>query len=403
MTDPTTALEPLVLQEWGETMVDIDLRTAQALASLPGMGITVAPKSGGWLVRPSSIVGVTEANGRQVLIRPKIAMTNLLNLLEVTPKSLKWDNQPFGYDTEPNVIIALIRLFRRGLDQALAQGLRHDYVQRHERQAALRGRIDMAALTRRPGLPAPIPCQFDDYTADIELNRLLLAATETSLRTRGVPNDDRMQLRRHRQRFEDVQSTVQAPQWVDTWQPNRLEAHYELAVRSAALLMRDRSPADRVGSKGIGRFTVNMNDLVEKFITRRLVGHLPQPLRVKDQQSLRFDVDGAFTVYPDLVVYRDEKPRFVIDVKYKAVEAIKDTSNSDLFQLHTYAQLLGLRRGAIISCSATDHPQGQPQQMTVRNSGVKLHLWPIDLRGTPEDINDQIELLIQKIETETLG
>lgn len=398
MTGSAATKGPLVLQEWEETLADIDLQTAQALADLPGMNISVAPTSRGWLIRPSSIVGVTEANGRQVLIKPKIAMSNLLNLLEVTPKSLRWENQPFGYDTEPNVVIALIRLFRRGLDQALAQGLRHDYLQRNERTSALRGRIDIAALTRRPGLPSPIPCQYDDYTADIELNRLLLAATETALRTNGVPDDDRLQLRRHRQRFEDVQPTFQLPQWVDQWEPNRLETHYELAVRSAALLLQDRSPADRVGSKGVGRFTVDMNDLVEKFITRRLAQQLPQHLQIREQQSLTLDTGGAVKVRPDLIVYRDDKPQLVIDIKYKAVASLSDTSTSDLFQLHTYAHLLGLRRAAIVSCIAEDEPEGVNRHLTVRNSGVELHLWPIDLRGTPEDIARKISDLVHTVE-----
>lgn len=386
-----------MLQEHSDTVADIDLPTARALAELPGMGIAVTPSSGGWRIRPSSRVGALEVNGRPVLIRPKIAMSNLLNLLEVSPASLRWDNEPFGYDSEPNVIVALVRLLRRGLDQALAQGLRHDYIQRNERLPALRGRIDVPTLARRPGLPSPIPCQFDEYTADIELNRLLLAATETSLCTRGVPDDDRLQLRRHRQRFEDVQPIAQPPHWVDRWEPNRLEAHCELAVRSAALLMRDRSPVDRVGSSGVGRFTVDMNDLVEKFISRRITRQLEPVLQVRGQQALSFDTGASMTVRPDLIVYQDGRPRLVLDIKYKAVGSLAETSTSDLFQLHTYAQLLGIQRGAIVSCYAADQPQGPPQHLTVRNSGIELHLWPVDLRGEPEDVDNQIEQLAGEI------
>lgn len=397
MTNTTDKASPLILREHQRTDADLDLETARALANLPDMEIAVAPGPNGWVVRPSSIVGATQANGRQVLIRPKIGMANLLNLLEVSPSSLVWNKEAFGYDSEPNVIVALIRMLRRGLDQALSQGLRHDYVERVERTAAVRGRINFPSLVGRPGLPSPIPCRFDEYTADIELNRLLLAATEAALHTPGVPDDDRLQLRKHRNRFEDIPPIAQPPHWVDTWEPNRLETHYELAVRAAAMLLRNRSPVDRLGTNGLHRFTVNMNYLVEQFITRRISQGLPPELEMRAQANTSLDTGRQITVRPDLVIYRNNSPCFVIDIKYKALESISDTSTSDLFQLHTYAQLLGLQQGAIISCLAGDQTQRPPQHITVRQSDVNLHLWPLDLRGTPESIDTEITRLIGMI------
>lgn len=386
-----------MFREHTDTPTDIDLDTARALANLPDVGLTVTPGSAGWVVRASSFVGTTEANGRQVLIRPKIGMANLLNLLEVSPTSLVWDSRSFDYDSEPNVIVALIRMLRRGLDQALAQGLRHDYVTHNERTPAIRGRIDFPSVVKRPGLTSPIPCLFDEYTADIELNRLLLAATEVALRTPTVPHDDRLQLRKHRGRLVDVQPIATSPHWVDTWEPNRLETHYELAIRAAAMLLRDRSPVDRAGTRGLQRFTVDMNPLVEQFITRRIAAGMSSQLEVRAQASTSFDTAGRIRVKPDLVLYRNNQPCFVIDIKYKALESVTDTSTSDLYQLHTYTQLLGLPQGAIISCLANDQVERPLEHLTVRQSGVNLHLWPLDLRGTPSDIDAAIGRLIEQI------
>ncbi len=387
-----------MLQEYAESIVQLDPHTATALASHPVANVRVAPHPQGWAVTPSSTVGVFTAGDRDVLIRPKIPMANVFNLLDVGTTSLRWLEDTFDYGTDDNLLVALIRMFRRGLDAAVAQGVRHDYLEQSERLMALRGRVDMRTLVRQPGLVSTIPCRFDEYTADIELNRLLLAALLKSVRVAHVPDADRMQLRRHLGRFEGVSAAAADPSWVDSWQPSRLEQHYEFAVRTAALLLRGQSPADRVGSNTLGQFVVDMNELVERFIIERIRRSLPRSLIASPQHQMHLDTVGKQPVRPDLVISDAGGPLLVLDVKYKAVESIDSVATSDLYQLHTYAQLLGLRRAVILSCVASDDYAPSPQSLTVRNTDIEIELWPIDLRGLPEDLDRDIEIVVDRID-----
>lgn len=385
------------LREHAESVITLDLETARALAAHPKAGISVTPHPDGWAVRPSSTVGVISVNGRDVLIRPKIDISNVMNLLDVNTKSLAWSDDRFDYGTDDNILVALVRLFRRSLDAAVSQGIRHDYVERSDRLIALRGRIDIGEVVRRPGLPSPLPCRYDEYTADIELNCLLLVATMVALRQRHVPDADRLALRRHLARFEGVTPQAADPSWVESWEPTRLEQHYESAIRAAALLVRGTSPADRVGSRTVSQFTVNMDTLVEDFITQRILRELPKELSGTTQRKLRFGSEGGHWIYPDLTILRSDTPALVLDVKYKAVESIAGASTSDLYQLHTYAQLLGLKRGIIVSCVASDALVSALRSMTVDETGVTIELWPIDLRGSPAELDQQISMIVSRI------
>lgn len=397
MTHTSQSDRVIVLREHSESVIDVDMETARALARHPSSQIAVTPNPDGWVVKPSSIVGVISVNGHDVLIRPKIDIANVMYLLDVNTKALAWREETFDYGTDDNILVALVRLFRRGLDAAVSHGIRHDYVEQSDRLIALRGRIDLGELVRRPGLPSPIPCRYDEYTADIELNRLLLVAIMVALRQRHVPDADRFGLRRHLARFEAVTPMVVDPSWVDSWEPTRLQQHYEPAVRAAALLVRGTSPADRVGSRTLSQFTVNMNDLVEDFITQRIIRQLPTDLEGRPQDEFSLDVRNQRQIRPDLTIYRDDRPVLVLDVKYKAVEAISNVQTPDLYQMHTYAQLLGLDRGVIVSCTASDEINPASRTLTVSKTGVTIELWPIDLRGDPDDLDQQISMIVDRI------
>ena len=63
---------------------------------------------------------------------------------------------------------------------------RRSYTEVGERLAGIRGRIDLPAQRRLVGLPLPTECRFDDYSADVPLNRILRSAAVRLLRLPGV-------------------------------------------------------------------------------------------------------------------------------------------------------------------------------------------------------------------------
>jgi 5-methylcytosine-specific restriction enzyme subunit McrC len=318
------------------------------------------------------------------------------------PKQLHWQHDPFAYADEPDLLVALVRMFRRGLDAALARGLRHDYHHEHERLLSVRGRVDISAAIRRPGPIVPIPCRFDEYTIDVRLNQLLLAAIGRCLRIPGVPRDDRLRLRRHLLAFEGVRHHDGSLDWVDRWTPSRLERHYEAAVRPAAMILRNTTLVDRPGTQTATSFLVDMNELVETFIGDRLTKFLDGRLEVEGQKPRYLDTAGRISVKPDLVFRQGREAVFVADVKYKVFDELTGASTADIYQLHTYAQIEGLTSGALISCVAAGRQSSVTDRISIRSSGITVHLWPINLRGTLSEIEADLLRLADLITKEGL-
>lgn len=385
----------VVLTEYRESDQELDAVTARAIAGLRDAGMTVSPGADGWRLVASSMVGAANVGDTRLVIRPKIPMHNALMVLGAAPDQVRWRTEHVDFATTNDIVVGMVMAFRRGLDRALARGLRRDYRTEEERLQSIRGRIDIAEVVRRPGLPLPIPCRFDEYTPDNRLNRLLRAAIERSLRVPGVPQQDRLHLRRHLVLFEEVGPHDPRNRWVDRWTPNRLEGPYEAAVRPADLILKSSSISDGLGMISAAGFFVDMNVAVERFVTDQLQQALHGRLEVVAQTHRHLDEERRVSIRPDLEFRVGHRTAFVADIKYKDVPRVEASSTNDLYQLHAYATVNGLRDAALITCPSTPTAPGEP--ITVARSGVRLHVLPVDLTGTPQEVLASVDEVADRI------
>src|SRR3546814_11216226 len=99
--------------------------------------------------------------------------------------------------------------------------------------------MNIAASVRRAGETAPVPCDFDEYTADILENRALRAALQRLLRVPGVRPRTRRTLAHSLAQFEEVSDTWIDPASVDRIQFTRLNRHHLQPLRLASLVLRN--------------------------------------------------------------------------------------------------------------------------------------------------------------------
>lgn len=376
-------------EEYRPTPVTVTHDEARLLGNAPKAQLTVTPgDQGQWIVTPSSMVGVVTAGDVQVHVRPKIGIRNVLRLLDGSATSARWLEEEFSFSSESDLLTAIIEVFTRALDRALAQGLRRDYLVVEEDLVAVRGRIDMRAAMRR-GPTTTLPCRYEEYSPNIPVNGLLLAAAQRSLRVPGLPIQVRRSLHHHLPAFEGVVAPADPLVWLSNWTPTRLDRHLEPAVRLGALILRHLTIADAAGGHAASTFLLDMNSLVESFLTERLRTELAGDVDVVAQMPLHLDEGERVHIKPDLVFLRQGRPVFVADVKYKAVSTVGQVSQDDLYQLHAYATVLGLSAGALITCGGDT----ASDQITVRRHGTSLEVWPIDLTGSREQLDDEIHRL----------
>lgn len=379
----------VVLAEYERREFNLELGEARAIASLREAQLSVGPSQSGWTITAGSRVGAATVGDTRVIVRPKIPMHNALMVLGAAPDRVRWLDETVDFSATGDLVVGMVMAFRRGLDRALGRGLRRDYRVEEDLLQSIRGRIDLAAVVRRPGLPLPIPCRFDEYTPDNRMNRLLLGAIERSLRVPGVPTEDRLHLMRHLALFAGVGPHDPRDRWVDRWKPNRLEQPYESAVRPADLILKTSSIADGIGTVSAAGFFVDMNVAIERFIADRLRLSLQGRLDVITQAHRHLDEDHRVTMRPDLEFRVGRRTEFVADIKYKDVDAAEGSSTSDLYQLHAYATIHGLRDAALITCPSA--PGATTEPITVARSGIRLHILPVDLTGRTAEVIESVD------------
>lgn len=132
---------------------------------------------------------------------------------------------------------------------------------------------------------------------------------------------------------------------------------------------------------------MDMNTLFQEFVTVAL----REALGVSDRVFLEENIDtldkgGKVKLKPDLTWWEGSECIFVGDAKYKRIEN-ESVPNADLYQLHAYVTALDLPGGLLI------YAQGEAETATytVRNSGKRLDVVALDLRGPFDAVLKRID------------
>jgi 5-methylcytosine-specific restriction enzyme subunit McrC len=380
------------LVEYERRELEMEASVARDLVRLAGDRIRVTPTTVAdrFLIEATQHVGVVVLPELEILIRPKVNLDNLFLLLGVGMPPAAWRREIFGFGEAPHLLPGFAAFFARATEAAIARGLLHAYVEKRERVPAIRGRIDFVGVMRQPGIPHPIACRFDDYTADVIENRALKAAIRTLLRLLGVPLETRRVLMRSLAAFEEVRDEAIDATWLDRVIFTRLNRHYEPALRLADLVLSGTSLIDRPGRRDATAFLIDMNDLFQRFVTAELRRRLRGSLTVESEPPVKLDVHGKVRMRPDLVFRRGREDVYVGDTKYKLTGSGL-AHNPDFYQLLAYTTAMDLPEGVLVYCqSDQDQP---PRSIDVLHGGRRLFTYLIDLSGPPKDVNASIDQL----------
>ena len=107
-----------------------------------------------------------------------------------------WRKDPVELARDDDVLEAIALAFAHRTRQAIQRGLLQGYRREEEALHTVRGRIRFGdQISRRFGIPLPIEVAFDEFTEDIEKNRLLKTAIHrlghTFIRSKGARQEVR--------------------------------------------------------------------------------------------------------------------------------------------------------------------------------------------------------------------
>ena len=263
----------------------------------------------------------------------------------------------------------------------------------------MRGRVRFAdQISRRFGIPLPVEVAFDEYTEDIEKNRLLKTAIHRLGHSLIRSPTTRRELRRLRPAFESVRLGSYRRAALPEVAYSRLDEHYRPAVELARLIIENSSLELRRGAVAGAALLIDMNKVFEQFLYVALGEALGLPKRQwKHEESLTLDEAGRISMKPDLswwptgTAENGARPVFVGDAKYKKLET-PGFQHADIYQMLAYCTAADLPSGLLVYAGG-----GKQSAHKIKHAGKTIEVASLDLAGSPEEILAQVRRLAGRV------
>lgn len=346
-------------------------------------------------LRPGSMVGAVDLRTLAIEIRPKLPIERLLFLISYTLGWRGWQDVEFDLAQADSLVEAIVPGFVSQVRRALQRGVLQGYRVEEDALLTVRGRVRVDdQLRRRFGRTPPVEARYDEFTEDIEKNRLLKAAIARLRRLRIRSDAIRHALRAFDLALAGVSTVEYHPRALPEIVWTRLNERYRPAVALARLILRATSFDTAHGAVRASSFLLDMNEVFEDFVVLALRGELRLDGEAFPQgsagRSLALDAAGRVRLRPDISWWEGRHCRFVGDVKYKRTIV---GEHADLYQLLAYTVAAGLPGGLLVYAAG----EGKPAIHEVVNAGKRLEIVALDLAGPPDDVLSQVARVAQRI------
>lgn len=379
-----------------ETTESIALTTEELTLVSAVPGLTVKPRAPGLFdVRPGSTIGMVTSDLMTVEIQPKLPIERVMFLMSYAlhPKAFRTDTPDAS--TALAIHEAIVPAFIHHVRAAIRPGVLQGYRTREEALSSVRGRIRISdQAVRRFGIAPPIEVTFDDFTEDIDENRILRAALHRLHRLPIRSASSRQMLSALEPRLSGVSLLNYQPHELPEFNWTRLNDRYSPAVALARLILTNTALEARLGHARARGFMVDMNQVFENFV----VVALREALRISPRQFrqgdslLRLDRAGRVVLKPDISWWDGSRCVFVGDAKYKKLR-VDGVLHPDLYQLLAYTVASDLSDGLLIYAAGED----EDVIHNVALAGKRLRVTTLDLGGNIDDLLNQIEGLAHTI------
>jgi 5-methylcytosine-specific restriction enzyme subunit McrC len=340
---------------------------------------------GAWRLTSQGWVGLAPVTPALLLaIAPRVPVDTLFTMLDYA-----WDLRSFHLldglaagATVGDAAARLAHILARRVIALAQRGFVGAYHEHTEARAALRGRLDISTLARRPWQPQPT-CTFADYTRDTRDHRALLWTLHTILHSPICTPAIQPTVRQAYRALAGVAAlTPISVADLDELRYHRLNDDYRPLHALCRFFLSHTGPALGEGSVLMLPFLVNMARLFERFVAAWLAAHVPETITIQPQVRIPL-ADGRVTFVAD-GVWRDRAtgaPRGVFDTKYLADP---QPATDAIAQVVAYARAVGCHAALLIAPVAPT----PPLDLRVGDIRVRALAFPLagDLDATGQEV-----------------
>ena len=291
----------------------------------------------------NSYVGVIQIGGLTIEILPKADNNDnpdkdtwqkvLLNMLKVC-KHIQVDNvSETNLNKKYNSVLEVyFEIFLNEIESLVRKGLIKKYRRIQSNQNALKGKLVFSQNIQKNLIHKErFYCEHQLYDKDHLIHQILYRGL--LILKDLVNNNLQDKLNRALFQFEDYKQITITKNHFAKLVNDRKTQPYLSAIAIAKMIILNYSPNLNSGNDNMLTLLFDMNKLWEEYIYRILQKHKPTGYQVSFQNSDKFWEHKM--IRPDIVITNDQSENFVIDTKWKIINA-DNPSDADLKQMFTY-------------------------------------------------------------------
>jgi 5-methylcytosine-specific restriction enzyme subunit McrC len=327
---------------------------------------------GRWTVTVANAVGLIGLDGLQLLVRPKIPTSHLLYLLGKSGRFPRLGGERALAGAGDDLWPLVATWFVTATEALLRRDLVYDYEDVADELRIIRGRVEPLSVVRSVYAGTlEFRCEFDEFTPDTALNRLLKSAAREVVSSEVLDASLRRRARLIVNRMEDVSDVRPLDFWAVI---DRRTGHYADAIALARHVLLGRGRVLDHGEAVAWTFLIPTPVMVEEGIRRVLADAVGARWHVEKKG---ISAEGArITFNPDLVFGRGFA---TADVKYRISDG--EISRSELEQAITFAAAYRARHCGVVGFWRVGTPRQSP--FAVGSIGVRAFGWQADAHVDP--------------------
>ncbi len=368
-------------------------------------------------IKTGQYVGMVSSSSARLEILPKIDALGdgdtrcvFMRMLGIAWDVPVRDGDVTGHDYQNHDLLELlIGLFARRLQNQVRAGLSRAYCRHEEDLSRLRGKWDVTRqFTKLAASPQKLACRYDEFTADTNLNRLILCAVML-LRRQSVRSATQRLLNEIATHFAEVQIVSVPEALAEKVSHDRVNQRWVILERLARLLLSSVYQTAHGGNREGIALLFDMNILFESFVAS-LARKAYEPLGYQvctQGPNGHLTCDNAFQTKPDVHVTRGDDV-FVLDTKWKKVDPNKPhfgVGQNDVYQMHAYAHVYKSCATILLYPHHSDIPasSGEKKWWQFKSGGSGLILATIDVAKPSDELVTALRRLLESAEERIRG
>ena len=299
-------------------------------------------------------VGIIKINNLIIEILPKISLSNDIikdrkmlifmlskcNKLSVDIKELLNSNI-----LNNSLLDILAKVYSKKLLNELQKGLYREYVSKEEALSIIKGKILISKSIKENTINKnKMNCKYDEFTEDNLFNAILKRAINVILFS--IKNDDvKKELNIINNLFNDVSDIYISNNIILNYKLKRMNSRFLECFTLAKLILLNSSMDKSLGKENGFSILFEMNYLYEEYIGVLLKEVFNDTnISINTQEKSRYLLwntlkeRNEIALKPDIVIYKDNKPKVIIDTKWKrsSIDNRETYSQSDIYQMYAY-------------------------------------------------------------------